>query len=161
MLREITRRADRRQSMVEEFILYVLTYCWALLFAVCPLLFPGPNSFFREMERQWAELALLLVTKRLIGWLRREKSPRVTHLDGDKAAAAADEGDKGLPEVASLEESCLGMASRLAKLDPMHARFYAFVEQGGSVWRNNNHQLPQEKQEEVDGAADAVVGGIA
>lgn len=114
-----------------------------------------------EGRCKWAELALLLVTKRLIGWLRREKSPRVTHLDGDKAAAAADEGDKGLPEVASLEESCLGMASRLAKLDPMHARFYAFVEQGGSVWRNNNHQLPQEKQEEVDGAADAVVGGIA
>lgn len=38
------------------------------------------------------------------------------------------------PEVDALLKSCGEMASRLAELDPMHAQFYEFVKQGGSVW---------------------------
>lgn len=37
-------------------------------------------------------------------------------------------------EAVRLREACVVMTSRLTDLDPMHGRFYEFVERGGSVW---------------------------
>lgn len=136
---------DQTPPTAEWFLPCTLARCCSL----------DPNSIFCEIESQWAELALLLVTKRLVGLLRRETERGVT-LDDDKAAAGEDKASR---ELASLEESCVGMASRLTQLDLMHARFYAFVEQGGSVWRNTQQLLSvaseaEEKQED----SGAVVG---
>lgn len=53
------------------------------------------------------------------------------------------------PEVDALMKSCGEMASRLAELDPMHAQFYEFVKQGGSVW-GLRHSQPVRQGRRVD-----------
>lgn len=43
-------------------------------------------------------------------------------------------GEETGGEASAVRATCSGMASRLSELDPMHGRFYEFVERGGSVW---------------------------
>lgn len=95
------------------------------------------------MTLQWAEVSLLLVTKRLVSRLRlQQDASTVTldHVEAEAAAAATATCDNTTSEIASLQESCADMAARLTQLDPIHARFYAFVEQGGSVWGEQDVQ---------------------
>jgi len=78
---------------------------------------------------QWAELTLLLVSQRLASALQPPQSP----LMGDGSSGGEVVAGSGGNEAAEARESCRGMAARLSELDPMHGRFYDFVERGGSV----------------------------
>lgn len=80
----------------------------------------GGGAFVRGLcsSVQWAELVLLLVNQRLVR----------------KLTSTTDEAEAQGGEAERVRETCSGMALRLSELDPMHGRFYEFIEQGGSVW---------------------------
>lgn len=79
---------------------------------------------------QWAELALLLVSQRLANSLDPPQRPSVEKVGGSGEATTGG----GADEAAKVRTSCRSMAARLSELDPMHGRFYHFVERGGSVF---------------------------
>ncbi|CAM9240482.1 unnamed protein product [Ectocarpus fasciculatus] len=92
-----------------------------------------------EGRCKWAEVALLLVSQRLANALdpRPQPPPRSqgdeTNNAGGGVTTTAAAGDGSSKEAAEVRESCRGMAARLSELDPMHGRFYEFVEKGGAV----------------------------
>ncbi|CAM9358206.1 unnamed protein product [Choristocarpus tenellus] len=69
-----------------------------------------------EGRCKWAELALLLVTQRLV------RSLNITGDEKDQVGAL------------DLKDTCRSMAEQLTTLDPMHSRFYEFLDGGGEVW---------------------------
>ncbi|CAM9460706.1 unnamed protein product [Ascophyllum nodosum] len=87
-----------------------------------------------EGRCKWAELALLLVTQRLANSLNgaTAASPSSSSLSQPGSGARGQGG--GSIEAVELLKTCIDMASRLAELDPMHAKFYEFVKRGDSVW---------------------------
>lgn len=58
-------------------------------------------------------------------------------------------------EAGRVREACRSMASRLSELDPMHSRFYEFVERGGSVWGAG--KAPVGRREDVGVEADSCI----
>lgn len=84
---------------------------------------------------QWAELALLLVSQRLANALEPPQRPLGEEVGGSGTSGGeATAGDGAGEEAAKVRTSCGSMAARLSELDPMHRRFYEFVERGGSVF---------------------------
>lgn len=83
---------------------------------------------------QWAELALLLVSRRLADALEPLQLPPGEEVDRSGTGGGETVTAGGANEAAKVKTSCRSMAARLSELDPMHRRFYEFVEQGGSVF---------------------------
>ncbi len=70
------------------------------------------------------------MSQRLANALEPPQSP----LTGDGSSSGEVLAGGGGNEAAEVRESCRDMAARLSELDPVHSRFYEFVERGGSVF---------------------------
>lgn len=75
------------------------------------------------------------MSQRLANALEPPQQPPGAEAGGSSGTSSGEASTGGdADEAAKVRTSCRSMAARLSELDPMHRRFYEFVERGGSVF---------------------------